>query len=143
MLMIFDNMILSSDNNNTFRNHKPIATIWEKNGYEINHHFEFEPPLPPPPVLPSNRPPAEPPVVNRRHPVNNGTGNTSQFLSNHIDLTAETAPLAGIRTNQPPIPMPNPSANLSKPQQPSHLNMPTNIGSKRPSVSPMIYIRYL
>lgn len=115
-----------------FRNHKAISTVWEKHGYEITHHFEFEPPMIPPPVHSSSRPPNDPPIVNRRPLPTNSNANTSQFLNsntgNPIDLTAEAASIAGI-VNPPPQP-----SRLLKPQQNGQLNMKTNIGSKRPSV---------
>ena len=123
-LLLYNNILFT---NNIFRNHKPISTVWEKNGYEITHHFEFEPPMTPPPVVPSSRPSVEPPIVNRR-PI------PANRISGPIDLTSEAASIAGI-ANSAPIPAPNHALNIPKPQQTGQLNMRTDIGSKRPSVS--------
>ena len=125
-----------------FRNHKAIATVWEKHGYEITHHFEFEPPMIPPPIISSARPTMDPPVVNRRPLPTNTNATTSQYLKsnprNPIDLTAEAASIAGI-ANPPPIQRPSQQANILQPQQNVQLNMRTNIGSKRPSVRKLFY----
>ena len=124
-----------------FRNHKAIATVWEKHGYEITHHFEFEPPMIPPPVISSSQPPMDPPVVNRRPALVYTNATTSQHLKsntgNPIDLTAEAASIAGI-VNPPP----SQSANILKPQQNGQLNMRTNVGSKRPSVRKLFPFDY-
>ena len=128
-----------------FRNHKAIATVWEKHGYEITHHFEFEPPMIPPPVISSSQPPMDPPVVNRRPALVYTNATTSQHLKsntgNPIDLTAEAASIAGI-VNPPPTQRPSQSANILKPQQNGQLNMRTNVGSKRPSVRKLFPFDY-
>ena len=122
-----------------FRNHKAIATVWEKHGYEITHHFEFEPPMIPPPVISSSHPPLDPPVVNRRPPlVYTNSQHLNSNTGNPIDLTSEAASIAGI-VNPTPSPRPSQSANILKPQQNGQLNMRTNVGSKRPSVRNLFF----